>query len=137
MFSTKVYVLSVSVLSLFTLGQAAPVYDEISSLSTREFSSLETRGFFDGLFGRKADPATKNVSIDANCQLYNIYATLEGGHKAAHKLMTEKVGNVTNKPTPVQAAYKKKAKQFEKSAKKVEKKIDGLKKKVLETWCQV
>jgi len=135
MFSTKIYVLSVFVFSLFSLGQAAPVVDDISTLSTREFSSLHSRGFFENLFGgKKLDKASQelvnNVSVEGNCQLYNIYTKLEAGHKAAQKAMKSKIGQVTNKkPTPVQAEYKKRAKQFATSAKKVQKKIDGLKKK--------
>jgi len=137
MFSTKIYVLSVFVFSLVSLGQAAPVIDDISLLSTRELSdnsSLQSRGFFDNLFGKKLNKTTQalvnNVSVEANCQSYNLYTTLEEGYKAAEKALTSKIGEVTNKkPTPVQAEYKKRAKQFTTSAQKVQKKIDGLKKK--------
>jgi len=136
MFSTKIYVLSVFVFSLFSLGQAAPIIDDISPLSTRELlnSTLQSRGFFENLFGKKLNKTTQalvnNVSVEANCLSYNIYTTLETGYKAAEKEMTSKIGEVANKkPTPVQAEYKKRAKQFKTSAQKVQKKIDGLKKK--------
>ena len=44
--------------------------------------------------------------------------------------MTSKVGEIANKkPTPVQSAYKKRAKQFATKAQKAQKKIDDLKKK--------
>jgi len=134
MFSTKIYVLSVFVVSLFSLGQAAPIVDDISTLSTRELSDLHSRNFFESIFGKKLDKATQalvdNVTVDGNCQLYNIYSTAEEGHKAAAKLMKSKIGEIANKkPTPVQDEYKKRAKQFTSSAKKAQTKIDGLKKK--------
>jgi len=134
MFSTKIYVLSVFVFCLFNLGKAAPIIDEISSLSSRELPSLEARGIFDALFPPKLDDAAKkivkNATDDASCHLYNAYVVLKKTHQHSLKSIEGQMNATSN--AGVKKSFAKIVKKFKKlvtdAKKEVKKQEDVLKK---------
>jgi len=126
MFS-KFNVLSLFVFCLVNLGQAAPIIDEVSSLSTREFPSLVTRGFFQHLFGHKVDAETKKqidaVSITAECHLYNIVLESQKAYNGTQHLLTLEMEKATKEKKPVMEEYKKRVKKFSKLTKDAGKEV--------------
>ncbi|KAF8806307.1 hypothetical protein BYT27DRAFT_7243094 [Phlegmacium glaucopus] len=122
MFSSKISALSLFVFCLFTLGQAAPVVDDASSLSAREApldSFLVTRGILSKLI-HKVDPATQKlidqVSDAAYCKTLHVLYHSEKEFTAAQQYMTTEQNKLTakgSKPTdPVVKEYAKVIKGF-------------------------
>jgi len=111
------------------LGQAAPILDEISPLSTREVSSLVTRGFFSNLF-HKNDPATQKlineVSKTVHCKSLNMLLHFQTEYQDAKKDLSAEKAKVTGKGSKaVVKEYEKQIKNFETSRKKIASEIKG------------
>jgi len=126
MFSSKIVVLSVFVFSLFALGQAAPILDDMSSLSAREASdSLVTRNFFTNLFHKgKVDLVTKNVTQTAHCQVLHTLLRSKKEYLAAQLEFTTKkdalIAKGSKAKDPTVKEYVNQIKMFSTLAKKME-----------------
>jgi hypothetical protein len=134
MFSTKIYVLSVFVFSLFNLGQAAPIIDEISPLSTRELPSLHARGIFDALFHKKLDKVTQasvdNVTALVYCQKQKFNDHAKEDHTATLNLLKQKLDGVApSENKAVKDAYSKSIKKLQELIKGTEKTAEKIKKR--------
>lgn len=127
-FYWQIYIVSIFVFCLFSLGQAAPVIEEISSVSTRELASLDTRGFLD-LFRKKLDPETQKhvdaVSVSAECQEHTIASKSQALYQDAVKSLQLQLKHADKEKKPVQDEFKKRIKDFSKKIKSTGKTLKG------------